>query len=414
MRNFLSLFFLMFSVSNVFAQNETKTSVKFSGFVKTDIIYDTRQSSPANALREGHFYLFPDSILRDSDGKDINDNDVFHILSIQTRVRASLTGPDVLNAKTSGLIETEFFGTGEGDMNGLRLRHAFLKLNWPKTELMIGQFWHPMFPVNAIPGTISFNTGAPFIPFSRNPQVKLSYRFIPSFSVNFTAWSERDFTSTGPAGPSSRYLRNSAIPGLNGEFVIKLDSIQFLFVAGANYFEIIPELKTDSNYYSNSKVSALSFYGYLQQKIKNFTSKIGANYAQNAHNIMMIGGYAACDILDTVKNIKKYTSFVTGTIWADFQLNLAKWQLGMYCAYAKNMGTLCDLKTGSKTYVRGQNIDYLYRISPRISYVVDKVMFSSEVEITNAAYGKLQNNGKVTKTHDVSNIRLLLAVFYNF
>jgi len=39
------------------AQDAEKSyGIKFSGFVKTDIFYDSRQSSASNGLREGHFF----------------------------------------------------------------------------------------------------------------------------------------------------------------------------------------------------------------------------------------------------------------------------------------------------------------------------------------------------------------------
>ena len=67
-------------------------------------------------------------------------------------------------------IEAEFFGTSDADLNGFRLRHGYLKLDWPHSELMVGQFWHPMFVTESFPDVVSFNTGAPFQPFNRSPR----------------------------------------------------------------------------------------------------------------------------------------------------------------------------------------------------------------------------------------------------
>lgn len=106
--------------------------IRFSGFVKTDIFYDSRQSSAANGIREGHFYLCPDDVLYDEEMNDLNANPSFHILNIQTRIRADITGPDAFGAKIAGAAEAEFFGTGESDLNGFRLRHAYVRMEWPK------------------------------------------------------------------------------------------------------------------------------------------------------------------------------------------------------------------------------------------------------------------------------------------
>ncbi len=54
------------------AQEKKKFKLKFSGFVKTDIFYDSRQTV---SVREGHFLLYPKNELPDPDGADINAKD---------------------------------------------------------------------------------------------------------------------------------------------------------------------------------------------------------------------------------------------------------------------------------------------------------------------------------------------------
>jgi hypothetical protein len=95
--------------------------ISLSGFVKTDIFYDSRQTV---SIREGHYLLYPKGPLLDPGGRDINARSSFNILSIQTRLAGRITGPDVLGAKTSAYIEAEFFGTSDADINGFRLRHG--------------------------------------------------------------------------------------------------------------------------------------------------------------------------------------------------------------------------------------------------------------------------------------------------
>ena len=115
------------------SQEEKKFGIQFSGFVKTDIFYDSRQTDD---LREGHFLILPKNISKDELGNDINDQSSFNFLSIQTRLAGNITGPDVLKAKTSAYIEAEFFGTSNADVNGFRLRHAYALMDWKKSELI--------------------------------------------------------------------------------------------------------------------------------------------------------------------------------------------------------------------------------------------------------------------------------------
>jgi len=165
------MFFII--AGTIFPQQkpENNFGISFSGFVKTDLMFDSRQTINS---REGHFLLFPANQSLDKNGADINAKSSFNSLALQSRLIGKIKGPDAFGANTSGMIEGEFFGTSDGDANGFRLRHAYVSLKWKSTTLLIGQTWHPMFVVEAFPQTVSFNTGAPFQPFSRNPQVRLT------------------------------------------------------------------------------------------------------------------------------------------------------------------------------------------------------------------------------------------------
>ena len=193
------------------AQDENKFGIKFSGFAKTDMFYDSRATV---GVREGHFMLYPANENQDEAGDDILKQPSFTMLSIQTRLKGTITGPDAFGAKTSGIIEGEFFGTTDSELNGFRLRHALVKLDWATTQLLVGEYWNPMFNTKCFPGTVSFNTGAPFIPFARNPQVRVTQKF-GDFYGAITVFSHVDFTSTGPNGSSPSYLQNAVVPALN-------------------------------------------------------------------------------------------------------------------------------------------------------------------------------------------------------
>jgi hypothetical protein len=141
------LFIVMLLPLFSFGQDDAKWGIKFSGFVKNDFFFDTRQ---VETLREGHFLLYPLNVKYDRDSADINAQPSFNMLSIQSRLRGEIAAPDALGAKTSGVLEAEFFGTSNADINGFRLRHAYVKLNWPSTELLVGQtfpMWCRLIPV---------------------------------------------------------------------------------------------------------------------------------------------------------------------------------------------------------------------------------------------------------------------------
>ena len=407
---FITLFFVIFRVESQSQETDPSWGIKFSGFIKTDIFYDTRQSSASNGLREGHFYLYPDNILNDAAGNDINANPSFHMLNIQTRFKADITGPDAFRAKTSGVIEAEFFGTSESDLNGFRLRHAFVKLDWKNTSLLTGQYWHPLFPAESFPGTLSFNTGAPFIPFSRNPQVRLTQKLGPlSFSV--TAYSQRDFISPGPDGNSNKYLRNNGMPGLNFQVRVPAGKV-ITGWAGIDYKKLRPELKTSMNFETNSTIGSISAFANIKIKTSPLNVSLMAVYGQNATDLMMIGGYAVSEVTSVSNDIKIYTNLNSANFWIDFATNGKKVFFGLFSGYSKNLGGSDEI--AGAVYGRGSNIDHLFRISPRITFTEGRFSFSSEIESTTAAYGTMQADGMVTGTKSVNNLRILLSTIYKF
>ena len=172
MRRFILLSLFISSFLLVKAQDESKFGIKLSGFIKSDFFFDSRQTV---AAREGHFLLWPSPEALDELGNDINAKTNFNFLAVQSRLKGTITGPDAFGAKTSGVIEGDFFAQANDNINLLRLRHAFVKLNWTKLELLAGQYWNPLFVTDCFPGTVSFNTGAPMQSFARNPQFRFTY-----------------------------------------------------------------------------------------------------------------------------------------------------------------------------------------------------------------------------------------------
>jgi hypothetical protein len=412
MKRMILLLVLVLSLP-VAAQNnkdEPQFGIRFSGFVRNDIFYDTRQSSASNSLREGHFFLYPDNVLPDAEGIDINKNPSFHMLNIQTRLKGDITGPDAFGAKTSGVIEAEFFGSVESDINGFRLRHAFVKMDWSKTSLLIGQYWHPLFITESFPGTISFNTGAPFTPFSRNPQVRLTRTF-GKISASVTAYSQRDFVSSGPDGNSSKYMRNSGLPGLNAQLRGQAGQMFTGFV-GFDYKNLRPELRTSANVETNVRVGSFAAFTNMKLKTKPVTVSLMCVLAQNAFDLVMLGGYGVSKVTDSTTMLQNYTCISTASGWANISTNGNKFTAGLFAGYSANLGAKDDIF--GAYYSRGSNIDHLFRISPRVSVTEGKLSFSAELENTFAAYGVTQTDGTVSNAESVVNTRLLIATVYNF
>lgn len=397
------------------AQSDEKKPVfgiSFSGFVKTDIFYDSRQ---VVSLREGHFLLYPKGPSTDPGGVDVNAQPTFNILSIQTRLAGRITGPDALGAKTSAYLEGEFFGTSDADLNGFRLRHAYLKLNWPHSELMIGQFWHPMFVVESFPDVVSFNTGAPFEPFNRSPQVRFT-QTLGKLGLSATVLSQRDFASNGPDGVSSVYLRNAARPEFNLklQYASRDDARKTETVAGigGDVMTIAPRIVTATGYGTDESVTSLAAMAFFKQRWAKWTWKAEAVWGQNLHHLTMLGGYGVRGVVDEVRQDWAYTPTETLSAWSEIMTNGASWQTGLFAGYSKSLGAP-DPITGA-IYARGPDIGEVYRLSPRLLYNAGKMRFAGEVELTAASYGTTGAYGKVADAAFVRNVRVLFAAYYFF
>jgi hypothetical protein len=409
----LLLLVLLFSLAIAQTKTEEKKfGINFSGFVKTDLMFDSRQTV---AAREGHFLLFPSPEVLDANGDDINAKANLNILSIQTRLKGSINAPDAFGANINGVIEGAFFGQTDGDVNGFRLRHAFVKLTWENCNLLIGQYWNPMFITEVFPGTISFNTGVPFQPFSRNPQIKFT-RVAGDVHIGITAFSQRDFTSTGPNGASSIYLRNSAIPTL--DLNIKYVSKNLVAGVGGNFKSLVPKtsvaafagVDSGKTFKADERINSFAFMGFLKVVKDHFTFKAEGVYGGNMNDLLMLGGYAVKSV-DPNSGTEEYTNYNTLSLWTDIIYG-GDFQVGLFAGYTKNLGTEDNI--AGAVYTRGSNIANVIRLSPRAQYSAGKTRFACEVEYTAAKYGTADMKGKVENGENVANVRLLLAAFLFF
>ncbi len=389
------------------AQKDTQKDwgISFSGYLKTDVIYDTRKTVDA---REGHFHLYPAPEVLDLDGEDVNAFSGFNMLSIQSRLRGTITGPDALGAKTKGVLEGAFFGAAAGNINTFRLRHAFIDLDWGSSELLVGQYWNPMFIEEVFPYVVSFNTGAPFQPFARNPQI----RFIlkpGDMNIILAAYSQRDFTSTGPDGASSKYLRDAGIPNMFAG--LKYKTKEFIAGAGAQYKLLKPRRLNMDTLKTDETIGSFGANAYLRFDVDDLIFRAEGNYIQNATDLTMIGGYAVKEVVD---GEYEYVNLNTMSAWVDVVYG-KEIQFGLFGGYTKNMGAE-DNVIIDQIYARGGNIDNIIRVSPRIVFNSGKFRVSGEIEYTAAAYGNIdaEDKAKVTDAESVANIRALIAFYLAF
>ncbi|MBP9602291.1 MAG: hypothetical protein KBE41_12375 [Lutibacter sp.] len=363
-----------------------KFGITFKGFVKTDFMFDSRQTVNS---REGHFAILP-AAENFVGGKDLNDQSNVNFLSIQSRLTGVISGPDFFGMKTSGMLEGAFFGNSDASTGEFRLRHAFVQLSNDKIEILMGQYWHPMFVTAVFPGTYSFNTGVPFQPFSRNPQVRITTKGKVKFIG--ALFTERDFQTRGAS------VSKSGIPQFHAQLQFGKAS-ETLGGVGFNVKSSQPNLGDDN-------LTSTAFIGYFRTKLGQATWKAEATYGENMTDVLQIGGFGTAVNGDFINN-------KTLSMWTELSGDFSEtMEWGLFGGYTANDGF-----GESITYVNGflGTVENAFRVAPRIGWKSGALTIGVEGEYTKAQYGSIDGNGNITSSVDpVSNIRVLTTAIYNF
>ncbi|TXG39709.1 hypothetical protein [Seonamhaeicola maritimus] len=402
-------------------EKDSKFKLKFSGFISNDASLNTRQSISARG--EGLFVLAPKPVELDNEGNDINNTPSFNFVGINSRIRVKITGPDAFGAKTSGMIEGDFLGVNTDSKFNFRLRHAFMKLDWEKSQLLVGQYWHPTFVVDCYPGTVSFGAGSPFNPLARNPQFRYSYK-LGKTTISLTQLTNGHFTNKGAADAQF----NSLVPELHFQLQYKADK----FVGGLGYGHQIlrPEIVTANNYITKEKVHSNTVLAFAKVTSSMLTLKSYSMYGQNNDNLVMMGGYAAVEKTYTSDQINKgiveYTPYNNFTSWLDIHTNGKKIIAGIFGGYSKNLGASKNVDISTYTG-RWGNVKDMMRISPRLIFISGSTIIGTEIEYSSVNYNKgnpdgltdeeitgYNSKGLVTNYEAANNLKFLLNVTYKF
>jgi hypothetical protein len=385
-------------------QVEQTIALKISGFVKTDYWVDSRT---VVASREDLFLLYPANRMPDLEGRDLQGDPVFNFTAITSRIAAHISGPPAFGAETSGLIEADFSGVTNADINGFRLRHAYMKLEWERVELLLGQWWHPMFSVDVVPSVVSLNTGAPFQPFIRNPQVSLGLKQGRSRFV-LAAIAQRDNSSDGPRGVSPEYLRQSPFPNVHLQWIYSGSGLTGGLAA--DYKKLRPRFVTDSFLKTSQGISSYALMGYLRFRRNGWDLMGKTIYGQNLSEHLLMGGYAERFISPAGGHVE-YVALNHLMAWGNV-LYGNRIRGGFFAGWSRNYGAAHEIS--GKSYGRGHDIAYVYRLSPSVVITSGRISLATELEWTVAAYGTPDSRGKVMDAKEVGNLRLLFTGMYFF
>lgn len=399
-----ALIFLSIQLFAQDASNDSKFKLNWGGFVWYEAFYDTYQSVDT---RDGNLLLYPNRPKLDPDGKDLNEVGQFEMVSIQTRLKLNISGPDAFGAKTSGLIETDFEGTSQAIVRTLRLRHAFINLKWEKANLRLGQYWHPLFLTENFPLVLSFGAALPIQPFSRAPQARFNYKTGPT---DFMLAALIHGYNRTPGEYDAQ--RNAGLPEMLFQF--KYNSGVLFAGATVGYKVLKPRTETELGYKTDQTLGAYTTQAFLKITTQPIIFKLQGVYGQNLSSYTMIGGYGAKEgTTDALGNFE-YTNMETLAAWAEIMSNNPKFNYGFFAGYTENLGFSDNL---DQIFLEGRALEMasLLRVSPRVSLTSGPVMIGFEYMYNLAEYGTdFDETMKATASESSENHRFLVAVKYTF
>ncbi len=392
-------------------------SFKFYGQVRADLFYNSRSNSETV---DGLFYMYPRDHAYDDFGNDLNAKPDGSLYTMYSRLGVNIAGPTLANGKiaTSGCIEIDFRGGGT-NYYMIRLRQAYFNLSWNKSQLLVGQTWHPFYG-DVAPEILNLNMGAPYQPFSRAPQIR--YRFTDR-DFRFTAallWQSQ-YLSVGPSdnktgttstSKSQNFIKNSCVPEITVGIDYKSDKC--IAGVGADITSIVPRTQAEYNGRTakvTERITSLSAEAHLKYKSGKWLvagkTVLGNNFTQTSG----VGGYAITGI-DEATGEQHYAPVKVSSTW----LNVAygnKLRPALFFGYLKNLGAGKPVVDVMGTGV-GDGLGQLVTATAELTYNIPHWKFGIEYMLCNAWYGSIGNEGKVFDSHSVMNHRVVMTAIFQF
>ncbi len=382
---------------------------KWYGFIRNYAVADTRESVYGT---EDFFYYLPKDI-KMVNGTDLNAQRTFAFAAITSRLGLDVTGYEVSGWNVSAKLEADFYA-GVSGVTGtalFRLRQAYVTLAKGGFSAKIGQTWHPM--AADMPHVFSLNTGAPFGPFSRTPEVVLEGKLSDSVTLTGALLWQMQYTSAGPEGASANYMKYGGIPELYLGLSYKKGG--FTGRVGVDMLSIRPR-HNDGTRKVSDRITTVSPFIYLEYTKNLFSVKAKSIFAQAGEHMNLNGGYGVSAV--NSDGSWSYSPTRNSSTWVSLSYG-KKLQGVLFAGYVRNFGTK-DALVGDLYFSKNSfsNMRQMYRIAPEVIYNLGKVAFGLEYEMTSVQYGDFGLNdvyGLANENiHCVANHRFQLMVKYTF
>jgi len=311
------------------------------------------------------------------------------MVEVQSRIGVNITGPEALGAEVSGRLEVDFFGTHQDNVRLTRLRLAYVTLNWENTELMAGLAFHPMFVLDCFPGTLSFAAAVPFHTLNRSPLVRVKQSLTSDISASLSFITHGYHRSVGPTDAQ----RNSGLP--DTQLQIRFGETRDVLVGfTAGYKWLSPRDTTLAGIATDKIIGSYNLQAFTRINTNPATIMVQGMLGENMTNFTMIGGYGAKADPTTFdpRSDYDYTNLKTLSVWTDIRTKGRPWEFGLFAGYTENLGSNDNFtRIAGLTFF--DDLNKLFRVSPRVIYRANNLSFGFEYSFFSAVY---------TDRHDIN------------
>jgi len=343
------VFILLFVIAApLMAGDNPSINLDWYGYVKLDASYDQ------NVTSHGNFAMWV--LQRQGDEDDAQ----FNMTHKQTRLGLNARGEGYENVNVGGKLEFDLYGAGGAENKAeLLLRHAYLSVQTGQFELLAGQSWDLISPLN--PSTLNYPVMWGCGNFGyRRPQVRFTYTTQPNdetsirFAGGFFRTIGDDLTPTfslaTEVADGSDDGTDAAIPSVQA-----IVDVNHKFASGASVRTgvsgLYGELKAEGTLGTNEKYHNRAVVGHLAV---NFASGFG--FAGEAFSGSNLGSY-----LGGIGNSSSFSGVRTRGGWAYGWIK-AHSKVKVAAGYGVDDPDDDDLSTGNRS--RNQSIFGNVQVTP--------------------------------------------------
>ena len=413
----------LLSGSAAFAQEEKPAHFKLYGFIRNYLTADSRAVN--GGTEDLYFYMPKGHDYKNANSGDLrfdaNDGFNWRFVSLTTRLGLDVSAYKWGSMGISGKVEADFYYLS-GSVPTLRLRQAFMKLNWDNcpVALTIGQSWHPM--AADMPHMNNLETGAPFNPFNRSPQLTADVKLNDKLTLTASLLYLNHYLPTGPGNVKSKDYYKYGLPEAyvgvtykSGKFVGKAG----LDMVNMRPYRTIADWRVQDGGAPTIEVKSLlhtfSPFVFVQYTNGMFQLRAKSILAQSGEHMNLLSGYGVhsfnSDGTIDYTPMQDWASFVSFQYGKKFQV------MGML-GYMKQLGTTKDLageiwiNTAADT-----RIQQAFRATPTVAWNLGKFTVSLEYNLTAAEFGSGSRNARGMYTGDkewILNHRFICMTKFNF